>query len=63
MNMYQNEALLGSNIPSYIEHPTLLDLHPVPDEDAYFSDEEEQTYDDFVDMGKRKPNSMGTDEN
>jgi hypothetical protein len=35
-------------------------LYPAPHPDAIFEDEEEQTFEDFVDMGKRKPNIHGT---
>jgi hypothetical protein len=35
-------------------------LYPAPHPDAIFEDEEEQTFEDFVEMGKRKPNIHGT---
>jgi hypothetical protein len=35
-------------------------LHPPPRPEAFFEDEPEQTYQDFVDMGRRNPNSEGT---
>jgi hypothetical protein len=35
-------------------------LHPPPHPDAFFEDEVEQTYQEFVDMGRRNPNKEGT---
>jgi hypothetical protein len=35
-------------------------MFPIPKEDSYFSDEEEQTFANFVEAGKRNPNAMGT---
>jgi hypothetical protein len=35
-------------------------MFPSPEEGSYFSDEEEQSFLDFVDAGKRNPNAAGT---
>mmetsp|Transcript_13254 Transcript_13254/g.13315 ORF Transcript_13254/g.13315 Transcript_13254/m.13315 type:complete len:324 (+) Transcript_13254:173-1144(+) len=41
-------------------HPSYIHMHPIADVDSYFSDEEEQSFAEFVDIGKRNPNALGT---
>ncbi len=54
------QSILGKGYQSDVLHTKYSHLHPRADEDAYFSDEEEQSYAQFVDMGNRPPNEEGT---
>lgn len=56
-----NENVLGKSPPFDIWHESYADrLHQPPSPDAIFDDEDEQTYGEFVDMGRRAPNAEGT---
>ncbi|CAK4096139.1 unnamed protein product [Aphanomyces euteiches] len=59
MNSAQRKAV-GKGFGPDIFHESTADFHPPADPETCFSDEEEQTYDEFVDMGKRRPNAQGT---
>ncbi|RHY87822.1 hypothetical protein DYB37_005276 [Aphanomyces astaci] len=53
-------AAVGAGYGADIFHPTIAEFHPEPDGDTCFSDEDDQSHDAFVDMGKRRPNAKGT---
>ena len=55
-----NEKLLGKNPPFDIWHDSYDRLHQPPNPEAIFDDEEEQTFEEFVEIGKRSPNVQGT---
>lgn len=59
MNSTQRE-ILGTGYALDIYHDSYAPLHCPAQPDSYFSDEDEQTYEEFVDMGKRNPNNQGT---
>ncbi|KAG9400254.1 hypothetical protein AC1031_011166 [Aphanomyces cochlioides] len=59
INSAQRKAV-GKGFGPDIFHESTADFHPPADPETCFSDEEEQTYDEFVDMGKRRPNAQGT---
>jgi hypothetical protein len=56
-----DEDLLGKQPPFDIWHESYTNkFHHTPHPAAIFDDEEEQTYDQFIEIGKRPPNSRGT---
>ena len=44
-------------------HDSFEKLHPPAPRDCVLEDEEEQTYAEFKEMGKREPNEQGTGRN
>lgn len=65
--MERNDALgeqiatvLGLNYSVSVYHKSYRSLHRPADENSFYSDEQEQTYDDFIEIGKRNPNIHGT---
>lgn len=53
-------AALGKNYSPAVYTAAMADLHTEAPPDVLIPGEIEQTYDEFVDMGKRQPNRMGT---
>lgn len=52
--------VIGKDYSNDIYHKSYHHLISKPNKDDYYEDEEEQTYDEYVDMGKRNPNANGT---
>ncbi len=56
----KQKKILGKDYSFDIFHQKYAKLHPKPSKDSYFSDEQEQSYEEFLDMGNRPPNEAGT---
>jgi hypothetical protein len=54
------KKILGKNYSKDVYHRSFCHLHSSPNEDSYYEDEDEQTFDEFLDMGRRPPNEEGT---
>jgi predicted Zn-dependent protease len=52
--------ILGPNFGKDVYSRNMDWLHPPAEPNSFFKDEDEQTYEEFVDMGRRNPNVMGT---
>jgi hypothetical protein len=59
LNRSQAEAL-GEGYAPHIFHPSFASLHHLPFDGTVASEDEEQGFDEFSEMGNREPNSEGT---
>ena len=53
-------AALGTGAPPQIWHPSYKHLHAPAPQGIVQSDDKEQQYDEYVNMGRRRPNADGT---
>jgi hypothetical protein len=56
----RQKKILGKGYLADVFHASYGHLHAVANADSYYEDEEEQTFDEFVEMGNRPPNAEGT---
>lgn len=51
---------IGKKFGNDVYQPLFIGLHPAPNDESFYEDEDDQTFDDFKRCGKRNPNELGT---